>query len=51
MKTAHLVDDAIDITRLNRADIEKQDWAKVHVDAERNPPLYLGERLKRGWRR
>lgn len=33
-----------------RREIEERDWAKVHIDAGRNPPLELADRPKRGWR-
>lgn len=32
-----------------RAEIAERDWSKCHVAGDRNPPLELVDRPKRGW--
>ena len=40
----------VDIQAEHRAYVASRDWAKVHIEGDRNPPLSIGERVKRGWR-
>jgi hypothetical protein len=44
-------DEALDIAALNRADIEKRDWAAVHVAGDRRAPVFLPDSVKRWWLR
>lgn len=48
IKTTHR---PVDITALLRAEIEQRDWSKCHVAGDRNPPLDIADRPKRGWRK
>ena len=41
---------AIDIHAKWRAEIEARDWSRVHIIGDRNPPLELDDRPRRGWR-
>lgn len=42
----------IDITALNRADVgDAERWAKCHVEGDRRAPVWLPDRVKRGWLR
>jgi hypothetical protein len=38
----------LDIQQLNRADIVKRDWERVHIAGDR-APAFLWERVKRTW--
>jgi hypothetical protein len=39
----------VDIQALNRADIERRDWSRCHIDADRRKPISLPDSRKWGW--
>jgi hypothetical protein len=48
IKTTHRA--VVDIYGPWRAEIAERDWKACHTKGDRNPPLEIADRPKRGWR-
>jgi hypothetical protein len=40
----------VDIAAQLRADIQKRDWGRVHIEGDRNPPIALSTARQGRWR-
>jgi hypothetical protein len=51
LKLVDQAEEPLDITLALRADIQQRDWARVMIEGDRRPPIFLPDAVRRLWRR